>query len=147
MIALSGIAFAGTQFVVSNVLGPELADLLAALITVVAVVGLLCVLAPFERVALRKRAGGRRARELRDPTPRAHALRLVAVHHHRRAVPVGAGAPHQGRRQQHPDRRKLPFGGVGPDDRVTRRAVARARRAGQTTTPCLTGSRPLTQPL
>jgi lactate permease len=41
VIAVSGIAFAGTQFVVSNVLGPELADLLAALITVVAVVGLL----------------------------------------------------------------------------------------------------------
>jgi lactate permease len=41
VIAVSGIAFAGTQFVVSNVLGPELADLLAALITVVAVIGLL----------------------------------------------------------------------------------------------------------
>jgi lactate permease len=41
VIAVSGIAFAGTQFVVSNLLGPELADLLAALITVVAVVGLL----------------------------------------------------------------------------------------------------------
>jgi lactate permease len=41
VIAVSGIAFAGTQFVVSNVLGPELADLLAALLTVVAVVGLL----------------------------------------------------------------------------------------------------------
>src|ERR687898_1243269 len=41
VIAVSGIAFAGTQFVVSNVLGPELADLLAALITVVSVIGLL----------------------------------------------------------------------------------------------------------
>jgi lactate permease len=41
VIVVSGIAFAGTQFVVSNVLGPELADLLAALITVVAVDGLL----------------------------------------------------------------------------------------------------------
>ena len=41
VIAVSGIAFAGTQFVVSNLLGPELADLLAALITVVAVIGLL----------------------------------------------------------------------------------------------------------
>jgi lactate permease len=41
VIAVSGIAFAGTQFVVSNVLGRELPDLLAALITVVAVVGLL----------------------------------------------------------------------------------------------------------
>ncbi len=41
VIAVSGIVFAGTQFVVSNVLGPELADLLAALLTVVAVVGLL----------------------------------------------------------------------------------------------------------
>ena len=41
VIAVSGIACAGKQFMVSNVLGPELADLLAALITVVAVVGLL----------------------------------------------------------------------------------------------------------
>src|ERR671910_161536 len=41
VIVVSGIAFAGTQFVVSNLLGPELADLLAALITVVAVIGLL----------------------------------------------------------------------------------------------------------
>src|SRR5918998_4430873 len=41
VIVVSGAAFAGTQFVVSNLLGPELADLLAALITVVAVVGLL----------------------------------------------------------------------------------------------------------
>ena len=41
VIAVSGIAFAGTQFVVSNLLGPELADLLAALITVIAVIGLL----------------------------------------------------------------------------------------------------------
>ena len=98
VIAVSGIAFAGTQFVVSNVLGPELADLLAALITVVAVVGLALVLAPFERVALRERAGGGGARELRDPTHRAHALRVVSVYHHSRAVPVGAGAPDQGRR-------------------------------------------------
>jgi lactate permease len=41
VIVVSGVAFAGTQFVVSNVLGPELADLLAALITVIAVIGLL----------------------------------------------------------------------------------------------------------
>jgi lactate permease len=46
VIAVSGIAFAGTQFVVSNALGPELADLLAALITVVAVVGLLSIWHP-----------------------------------------------------------------------------------------------------
>jgi lactate permease len=46
VIAVSGIAFAGTQFVVSNFLGPELADLLAALITVVAVVGLLSFWSP-----------------------------------------------------------------------------------------------------
>ena len=45
-VAVSGIAFAGTQFVVSNVLGPELADLLAALIAVVAVIGLLAVWRP-----------------------------------------------------------------------------------------------------
>jgi lactate permease len=41
VVLVSGLAFAGTQFVVSNLLGPELADLLAALVTVVAVVGLL----------------------------------------------------------------------------------------------------------
>jgi lactate permease len=41
VVAVSGIAFAFTQFLVSNVLGPELADLLAALITVVAVVALM----------------------------------------------------------------------------------------------------------
>jgi lactate permease len=46
VIAVSGVAFAGTQFVVSNLLGPELADLLAALITVVAVVGLLALWRP-----------------------------------------------------------------------------------------------------
>ena len=41
VIATAGIAFAGTQFLVSNLLGPELADLAAALVTVVAVIGLL----------------------------------------------------------------------------------------------------------
>ncbi len=41
VVVVSGVAFAGTQFVVSNLLGPELADLLAALIAVVAVIGLL----------------------------------------------------------------------------------------------------------
>jgi lactate permease len=41
VVAVSGIAFAATQFLVSNLLGPELADLLASLITVVAVVALL----------------------------------------------------------------------------------------------------------
>jgi lactate permease len=46
VIAVSGIAFAGTQFLVSNLLGPELADLLAAIITVVAVVALLAVWRP-----------------------------------------------------------------------------------------------------
>ena len=46
VIVVSGVAFAGTQFVVSNVLGPELADLAAALVTVVAVVGLLAFWRP-----------------------------------------------------------------------------------------------------
>ena len=41
VVVVSGLAFAGTQFIVANLLGPELADLLAALVTVVAVVGLL----------------------------------------------------------------------------------------------------------
>lgn len=41
VVVVSGLAFAGTQFLVSNLLGPELADLLAAIITVLAVIGLL----------------------------------------------------------------------------------------------------------
>src|SRR5215211_882996 len=41
VVAVSGIAFALTQFLVSNLLGPELADLLASLISVVAVVALM----------------------------------------------------------------------------------------------------------
>jgi lactate permease len=46
VVAVAGIAFAGTQFLVSNLLGPELADLLAALITVVAVIALMAVWSP-----------------------------------------------------------------------------------------------------
>ena len=46
VVAVSGITFAGTQFLVSNLLGPELADLLAAIITVVAVVALMAVWRP-----------------------------------------------------------------------------------------------------
>src|SRR5215210_2640681 len=46
VVAVSGIAFAFTQFLVSNLLGPELADLLAALITVVAVLALMAVWSP-----------------------------------------------------------------------------------------------------
>lgn len=46
VVLVSGVAFAGTQFLVSNFLGPELADLLAALVTVVAVIGLLAVWRP-----------------------------------------------------------------------------------------------------
>jgi lactate permease len=46
VVAVAGIAFAATQFLVSNLLGPALADLLAALITVVAVVALLTVWRP-----------------------------------------------------------------------------------------------------
>jgi lactate permease len=48
VVAVSGIAFALTQFLVSNLLGPELADLLAALVTVVAVIGLMAVWRPSE---------------------------------------------------------------------------------------------------
>src|SRR5215217_6138195 len=46
VVAVAGIAFAATQFLVSNTLGPALADLLAALVTVVAVVALLAVWRP-----------------------------------------------------------------------------------------------------
>ena len=46
VVAVSGITFARTQSLVSNLLGPELADLLAAIITVVAVVALLAVWRP-----------------------------------------------------------------------------------------------------
>src|SRR5215203_7256319 len=48
VIVVSGVAFAGAQFVVSNFIGPELADLLAAIIGVVAVVALLAVWSPRE---------------------------------------------------------------------------------------------------
>src|ERR671933_1564343 len=41
VVAVSGIAFAFTQFLISNTLGPALADLLASLVAVVAVVALL----------------------------------------------------------------------------------------------------------
>jgi lactate permease len=41
IVVVSGVAFAGTQFLVSNLLGAALADLLAAIIAVVAVVVLL----------------------------------------------------------------------------------------------------------
>jgi lactate permease len=46
VVAVSGIAFALTQFLVSNLLGPELADLLAALVTVAAVIALMAVWSP-----------------------------------------------------------------------------------------------------
>jgi lactate permease len=48
VVAVSGIAFALTQFLVSNLLGPELADLLAAIVTVVAVIALMAVWRPSE---------------------------------------------------------------------------------------------------
>jgi lactate permease len=48
VVAVSGIAFALTQFLVSNLLGPELADLLAAIITVIAVIALLAFWRPSE---------------------------------------------------------------------------------------------------
>src|ERR687898_1445511 len=48
VIVVSGVAFAGAQFVVSNFIGPELADLLAAIVGVVAVVALLAVWSPRE---------------------------------------------------------------------------------------------------
>src|SRR5919107_1143087 len=46
VVAVSGIVFAATQFLISNLLGPELADLLAALLTVVAVIALMAVWSP-----------------------------------------------------------------------------------------------------
>jgi lactate permease len=48
IIVVSGVSFAGTQFVVSNLIGPELADLLAAIVGVVAVVALLAFWSPRE---------------------------------------------------------------------------------------------------
>src|ERR687893_593724 len=48
IIVVSGVSFAGAQFLVSNFIGPELADLLAAIIGVVAVVALLAVWSPRE---------------------------------------------------------------------------------------------------
>lgn len=48
IVVVSGVAFALTQFLISNLLGPELADLLAAIVAVVAVVGLLSFWRPRE---------------------------------------------------------------------------------------------------
>ena len=48
VIVVSGVSFAGAQYVVSNFIGPELADLLAAIVGVVAVVALLAVWSPRE---------------------------------------------------------------------------------------------------
>src|SRR5215217_5097783 len=48
VIVVSGVAFAASQFLISNLLGPALADLLAAIVTVVAVVALLAVWSPRE---------------------------------------------------------------------------------------------------
>src|ERR671910_1889327 len=48
LVVVSGASFALAQFLISNLLGPELADLLAAIISVVAVVALLAVWRPRE---------------------------------------------------------------------------------------------------
>ena len=48
LILVSGVSFAGAQFLISNFIGPELADLLAAIVGVVAVVALLAVWRPRE---------------------------------------------------------------------------------------------------
>ena len=48
LIVVSGVSFAGAQYLVSNFIGPELADLLAAIIGVVAVVVLLSFWSPRE---------------------------------------------------------------------------------------------------
>ncbi len=48
VVVVSGVSFAGAQFLVSNLLGPELADLLASIVAVVAVVALLAVWRPRE---------------------------------------------------------------------------------------------------
>src|SRR5215213_235343 len=46
VVVVSGVAFAGSQFLISNLLGPELADLLASIVAVVAVVILLAFWRP-----------------------------------------------------------------------------------------------------
>ena len=48
VIVVSGVSFAAAQFLVSNFIGPELADLLAAIVGVVAVVTLIAVWSPRE---------------------------------------------------------------------------------------------------
>ncbi len=135
VIAVSGVAFAGTQFVVSNVLGPELADLLAALVTVVAVIGLLSFWRPSTEWHFENEPSADERESYDTPPTRAHALRLVALHHHRRAVPARAGTPDQGRRERHPDGHKLPHRGGGPGDRVARRAMAGAQRGWSSSSP------------
>src|SRR5215213_10450057 len=48
IVVVSGVAFAFSQFLISNLLGPALADLLAAIVALVAVVALLAVWRPRE---------------------------------------------------------------------------------------------------
>src|SRR5215216_5849152 len=129
IVAVSGIAFAATQFLVSNLLGPELADLLAALITVVAVIALKGGLESLERVALRARASFGGQGGLRDAPARTHALRLVSFHHHSRAVFDRADTPDQGRGERHADQDKLSQRRDQRYDWIAGRALARSQRA------------------
>jgi L-lactate permease len=139
VIAVSGVAFAMTQFLVSNVLGPELADLLASLITVVAVISLLSFWRPSTEWHFENEPSAGERESYQTPLLGRTLLRLVALYHHRRPVSPGAGAPDQGRRRRHPDSRKLSKRGGERDDGTARRAVAGAQRASRAAAPC--GSR------
>ena len=132
VVVVSGVSFAGTQFLVSNLLGPELADLLAALAAVITVIALLAVWRPREKwhfeSGLRHPSG--RATIHR---PSAHPLRRVALHNHHRAVPDRPDTPHKGHRGSHPDGGELPHRGAQRRDRSARGALARPERTGRAT--------------
>jgi lactate permease len=77
VIVVSGVTFAAMQFLVSNLLGPELADLLAAVITVVAVVGLLAVWRPISEWHFSNEPPASE-RESYETPPLGHALYAAA---------------------------------------------------------------------
>ena len=131
VVAVSGIAFAGTQFVVSNVLGPELADLLAALIAVVAVIGLLAVWRPSTEWHFENEPPAEE-RESYDTPPLGRTLYawspfviIIALFLLAQVPPIKAAI------SGIQIAINFPTAAVDPSDGAARRALARAQRGGR----------------
>jgi lactate permease len=77
-VALCGITFAGTQFLVSNTLGPYLTDILGALFAMVALVGLLMIWRP-QGSAAASRSGHAGARVLAAWVPYLFLVLFVVM--------------------------------------------------------------------